>query len=53
MWECPICNREFRTRNQSHTCDLVNIALHFKADGDGSLKYLFDFLLLLLKKLCL
>lgn len=44
MWECPICNREFRTRNQSHTCDLVNIALHFKADGDGSLKYLFDFL---------
>lgn len=44
MWECPVCNRFFRTKNQSHTCDLVNLGNHFRGDMDGSMKQLFDYL---------
>lgn len=44
MWECPICNREFRTKNQWHTCDMVSLESHFKSDLNGSLKETFNYL---------
>lgn len=30
MWSCPICNREFKIKNQSHSCDSIPIDDHFK-----------------------
>lgn len=30
MWKCPSCKREFKNRNQSHSCNSVTLESHFK-----------------------
>lgn len=29
MWECPVCKREFRNKNQQHSCKVSNVEFHF------------------------
>lgn len=35
MWQCPECKREFKKKNQSHSCVVYPIEKHFK-DKDYS-----------------
>jgi hypothetical protein len=30
MWKCPICNRTFERKGQSHSCKTVSIEEHFR-----------------------
>lgn len=30
MWTCPECKRKFRTTNQSHSCMLADLDMHFR-----------------------
>lgn len=29
MWECPVCKREFRNKNQQHSCEVSDVEFHF------------------------
>ena len=29
LWQCPACHRRFANRNQSHTCERLNLIDHF------------------------
>ena len=44
MWECPICNRIFKVRNQSHSCVSQDIGRLFENKSD-ELVLCFDTLL--------
>jgi len=41
LWQCPLCQREFANRNQTHTCGLHSIEEHF-AGKDAIVRELFD-----------
>lgn len=30
MWTCPECNRQFRNRNQAHSCVTISVDSHFE-----------------------
>jgi hypothetical protein len=42
MWKCPKCRREFKKKNQSHSCVVYPIEKHFA--GKEKARELFDFL---------
>lgn len=50
LWRCPSCGREFRSRNQWHSCVSRTIESHFEGKPDG-LGRVFDYLLDELRRL--
>ena len=37
MWTCPECKRKFRSTNQSHSCMLADLDMHFRNKPDALL----------------
>lgn len=33
MWTCPVCSRNFKNKNQDHSCETVDIESHFINKG--------------------
>ncbi|MCP4764201.1 MAG: hypothetical protein GY870_20680 [archaeon] len=42
MWKCPICNRSFSRKNQSHSCELFSIEKHHLKKADNNTKKIFE-----------
>ncbi len=30
VWNCPICNKSFRNKNQEHSCEVVPVEMHLR-----------------------
>jgi hypothetical protein len=39
LWQCPKCGRQFKKRNQSHSCKLYPLEQHFIGKTNGALLY--------------
>jgi hypothetical protein len=44
LWRCPRCGRQFRTRNQSHSCVSYTVESHFEGKP-SAVRALYDLLL--------
>ena len=43
-WQCPDCGRQFRNKNQSHSCINVDVADHFR-NRPEKLRWVYDTLI--------
>jgi hypothetical protein len=48
-WKCPQCGKEFRNTNQSHSCNSVDVDVHFK-NKSPQVHEIYDKLIMQVKK---